>query len=172
MCTYTCRHDYADFYCTYLQKDAGIWAHSCVHTQLGHDRAHSYIHHAGSGGHAEVCMVKLIFTVHTCTYRHDFVLLCTHTYEHDRDHVYIHEFAYQRGKPERWENVMPLKKSFSRQFAAFTGTRKWRAWHVGRQADWQPYSMQGGKQTKNRAKSLYTILACENKFRPSRRVHC
>jgi hypothetical protein len=71
----------------------------------------------------------------TCTYRHDFVLLCTYTYEHDHDDVYIHEFAYQRGKPERWENVMPLKKSFSRQFAAFTGTRKWRAWDVGREAD-------------------------------------
>jgi hypothetical protein len=33
--------------------------------------------------------------------------------------VYVHEFAYQRGKPQRWVKVMPLKKSFSREFAAF-----------------------------------------------------
>ena len=63
MCTYTCRHDYANFYWSYLQKGAAMSTFMCTYT-TGHNHTHAYIHHAGSGGHAQVCMVKLIFTVH------------------------------------------------------------------------------------------------------------
>ena len=160
MCTYTCRHDYADFYCTYLQKDAGIWAHSCYIHNLGmialirtytmqaqvvmqkSEWSSSYLQFMFTYKCGLMAVMCMHIREHDCAFVHMHIqawfcaFLCTYTYEHDRDHVYIYKFAYQHGKPERWANVMPLKKSSSREFEAFTGTRKWRAWHVGREADW------------------------------------
>jgi hypothetical protein len=53
MCTYTCRHDYADFYCSYLQKGAAMSTLMCTYTTR-HCRAHAY-----NTMQAQVVMQKL-----------------------------------------------------------------------------------------------------------------